>query len=129
MNETFVAAMDHSKFKFICTSQELDTIDYLVRHIEYRKREFTAIIFNFKGKVYAYLNHCMHMQRRLDCEADTIFDTTGNLLHCSMHGFVFDPVTGECLSPVCAGQKLQALKLVELDEGIYFADKHVQLAD
>ena len=119
--------MDKSKLKFICTSQELDQIDYLVRPIEYRKREFTAIIFYFKGKVYAYVNHCMHMQRRLDCQSDTIFDATGNLLHCSMHGFAFDPATGECLSPVCAGQKLQTLKIAELDGGIYFADKHVQL--
>lgn len=119
--------MDPSKLKFICTASDLGKVDYLVRPIEYRKNKFTAIIFNFRGHVYAYVNHCMHMHRRLDCEADTIFDAEGRLLHCSMHGFVFEPTTGECLSPVCAGQKLQSLKVVELDEGVYFSDKHVTL--
>ncbi|MGR9115565.1 MAG: Rieske (2Fe-2S) protein [Gammaproteobacteria bacterium] len=119
--------MDKSKLKFVCTREELDQLDYLVRPIEYRNNKTTAVVFMFLGQLYAYINRCMHMQRRLDCEADTIFDSSGRLLHCSMHGFVFEPTTGECLSPVCAGHKLQALKIVERDGTIYFSDKHVKL--
>lgn len=125
LNAAVIPSMEKSKLQFVCTNQELDKVDYMVRSIEYRKSKTTAVIFYFHGEVYAYLNHCMHMQRRLDCEADTIFDGSGRLLRCSMHGFVFEPTTGECLSPVCAGRKLQSLKLVEREEKIYFADKHV----
>ena len=119
--------MDKSKQQFVCTSEVLDKIDYVVRAIEYRGSKTTAVIFYFHGQVYAYINLCTHMQRRLDCEADTIFDGSGRLLHCSMHGFVYDPTTGECLSPVCAGRKLQSLKIVEREGRIYFVDKHVKL--
>ena len=124
-----VPTMNKSRLKFICSSQELNHMDYIVRDIEYRHKKTSAIVFYFKGNVYAYVNHCMHMHRRLDCESDTIFDASGLLLHCSMHGFAFDPSTGECLSPVCAGQKLQSIKVVDEEGGIYFNDKHVTLTD
>lgn len=123
----FIPPMDESKLQFVCTRDELDRFDYLVRPIEYRGRKETAVVFYFHGQVYAYINRCMHGQRRLDCQADTIFDGSGRLLHCSMHGFLFEPTTGECLSPVCVGRKLQSLKIVESDGEIYFSDKRVKL--
>jgi nitrite reductase/ring-hydroxylating ferredoxin subunit len=46
-----------------------------------------------------------------------------------MHGFIFDPKTGECQSPVCFGQRLQALRLEEIDGTLYFAEKHLALID
>ncbi|OQK18603.1 hypothetical protein AU255_12555 [Methyloprofundus sedimenti] len=120
--------MDKSKLKFICSVHDLDKVDYLVRDIEYKHQRRTAIIYYYEAKVYAFVNYCMHMQRRLDCEKETIFHVSGKLLSCSMHGFVFEPTTGECLSPVCAGQKLQAIKLLESEGNIYLSDKHVTLS-
>ena len=119
--------MEKSTRNLICSRKELDDIDYLVRNIEYKNKPTSALIFVFAGEVFAYVNHCMHMQRALDCQEDTIFDKSGKLLRCSMHGFVFEPSTGECLSPVCAGQKLQSLKIAESDDGVYFTGKHVTL--
>ncbi|MGR9054204.1 MAG: Rieske (2Fe-2S) protein [Gammaproteobacteria bacterium] len=114
---------------FICSRKELEASDYLLRNIEYKKRRTSAVVFFFAGEAYAYINHCMHMQRPLDCMQDAIFDADRKLLRCSMHGFVFEPTTGECLSPVCEGQKLKALKLAERDGRLYFSDKHVTLVD
>jgi nitrite reductase/ring-hydroxylating ferredoxin subunit len=71
----------------------------------------------------------MHMHRPLNCEQDAIFDETGKYLRCSMHGFIFDPKTGECQSPVCLGQRLQSLRLEEIDDTLYFAEKHLTLID
>ena len=71
----------------------------------------------------------MHMHRPLNGEQDAIFDDSGRYLRCSMHGFVFEPTTGECQSPVCLGQRLQALRLQVIDGIVYFAEKHVQLPD
>ncbi len=116
-----------SKLKHICSRQQLLELDYLVEEVEYKKQSYTAIVFYFEDKLYAYLNHCMHMQRRLDCQQDNVFDKERKRLRCSMHGFVFEPMTGECLSPVCMGQKLTALKVLEIDEQIYFSDKYVQM--
>ncbi len=113
----------------VCTRQELASVSYLSRKIFFKKKPASAIIFSFEGLAYAYINHCMHMHRSLNCEQDAIFDETGLYLRCSMHGFIFDPKTGECQSPVCFGQRLQALRLEEVDGVIYFSEKHLTLSD
>ncbi|NOS89909.1 MAG: Rieske 2Fe-2S domain-containing protein [Methylococcaceae bacterium] len=111
--------------KPICTRAELEAIQYLAMPIQYKNQADTAVVFIFDGHAYAYINRCMHMQKPLNCEQDAIFDDSLKFLRCSMHGFVFDPTTGTCLSPVCYGQKLQALRISEMDGAVYFTDKHV----
>jgi nitrite reductase/ring-hydroxylating ferredoxin subunit len=122
-------SMANNHIKPACTCDELDKADYLTRKIYFKKRSVSAIIFAFEGSAYAYVNHCMHMHRPLNCEQDAIFDESGLYLRCSMHGFIFDPKTGECQSPVCFGQRLQSLRLEEIDGTLYFAEKHLTLID
>ncbi len=117
------------KLKAICASAALHEMSYREEKIALKGQPTTALLFLFDGKPYSYVNHCMHMQRRLNCEQANIFDDTGKYLRCSMHGFIFDPKTGECQSPVCYGQRLQALRLEEIDGTIYFAEKHLTLID
>ena len=113
----------------VCTRSELLEASFLIRHIHYKKQPVSAIIFAFEEHAYAYVNNCMHMQRPLNCYDDSIFDDTGKYLRCSMHGFIFDPKTGECQSPICFGQRLQALRLEEVDGIFYFTEKHLTLID
>ena len=121
--------MANTYTKPACTWSELQQASFIIRQINYKKQPVSAIIFAFEGIAYAYVNHCMHMHRPLNCEQDAIFDETGSYLRCSMHGFIFDPKTGECQSPVCFGQRLQALRLEECDGILYFAEKHLTLID
>jgi nitrite reductase/ring-hydroxylating ferredoxin subunit len=116
-------------FKSICTRVELESVDFLIRQIEFKNKPTSAIIFVFDGAVYAYINHCMHMHRPLNCEEEAVFDETGKYLRCSMHGFIFEPTTGECQSPVCLGQHLQALRIEEIEGMLYFAEKHLTMMD
>ena len=67
------------------------------------------------------------MQRPLNCQEDAIFDRERQRLRCSMHGFVFEPETGVCLSPVCEGQKLQQIKLIEQDGMFSLHDKQAEI--
>ncbi len=121
--------MANDKLKLACTLSELNEASYLTRKIQFKKLPTSAIIFAFEGIAYAYINHCMHMHRPLNCEEDAIFDESGLYLRCSMHGFIFDPKTGECQSPVCLGQRLQSLRLEEIEGILYFAEKHLTLID
>jgi nitrite reductase/ring-hydroxylating ferredoxin subunit len=121
--------MANDKLKKICTRPELNEVSFLLRPIRFKNKLTSAIIFTFDGSVYAYINHCMHMHRPLNCEQDAVFDETGKYLRCSMHGFIFEPKTGECQSPVCLGQHLQSLKLEEIDGYVYFAEKHLSLVE
>jgi nitrite reductase/ring-hydroxylating ferredoxin subunit len=123
------SAMITKNKKLACTRRELQETRFIIRHINFKKQPVSAILFAFEDGAYAYVNHCMHMHRPLNCEQDAIFDETGQYLRCSMHGFIFDPKTGECQSPVCFGQHLQALRLEEIDGTLYFAEKHVTLID
>jgi nitrite reductase/ring-hydroxylating ferredoxin subunit len=108
--------MQDSKLKAICPVQELQGVRYLTRRITFKGQSGSALVFWFDDQAYSYVNHCMHMHRPLNCEQDAIFDDTGKRLRCSMHGFIFDPKTGECQSPVCLGQRLQALRLQVIED-------------
>ncbi len=119
--------MVNNNKKQACTRRELHDANFLIRQICFKKQPASAIIFAFEERAYAYVNNCMHMQRPLNAYDDAIFDDTGKYLRCSMHGFIFDPKTGACQSPVCFGQRLQALRLKEVDGIFYFAEKHLTL--
>ncbi|MDO9106090.1 MAG: Rieske 2Fe-2S domain-containing protein [Methylovulum sp.] len=119
--------MQHNRLKAVCPIQVLRDTRYLTRQIMFKGKACSAIIFLFDGLPYSYVNHCMHMHRPLNCEQDAIFDETGQFLRCSMHGFIFDPTTGVCQSPVCYGERLQALRLQEIEGILYFAEKHLNL--
>jgi nitrite reductase/ring-hydroxylating ferredoxin subunit len=71
----------------------------------------------------------MHMHKPLTCMQDAIFDRERRWLRCSMHGFVFEPQTGICRSPVCEGQSLQSIKVAEEHGMIVFKEKHLQILD
>lgn len=111
----------------ICRLQELESVDYLTRPVWYHDTAQSLIVFLHEGKVYAYINHCIHQQRRLDCQADTVFDRSGQFLHCSMHGCTFEPTTGECISPVCAGEKLMSVKVIRDGQNIVIKDPSVHM--
>jgi len=110
----------------VCASRELGHKQFVIIDLQYKGAAHSGIVFRFHGQAYAYLNQCVHMPRRLNCERDTVFDEQQEKLRCSMHGIVYDPLTGESLSTMCQGEKLQALRVFENDGQIYIRDKRVK---
>ncbi|EGV32241.1 Rieske (2Fe-2S) iron-sulfur domain protein [Thiorhodococcus drewsii AZ1] len=110
----------------VCASADLDDQQHRIVPLLFKGEPHTAILLRHEGQVYAYLNQCVHMVRRLDCMHDAIFDEGRERLRCSMHGIVYDPTTGESLSVLCAGEKLEALRSTELDGQVYITDKRVK---
>lgn len=111
----------------LVTERDFVTADTLLKQRAGRITRANILVFRFNGVAHAYLNLCMHMRRPLNCQEDAIFDRARNHLRCSMHGFVFEPETGACLSPVCAGQTLQKINLVERDGFISLQDKGAEI--
>jgi nitrite reductase/ring-hydroxylating ferredoxin subunit len=109
------------------TEKAFLTVDVLLNNKSTRPIRANVLVIRFGGQVYAYVNHCMHMHRPLNCQRNDFFDKEKRWLRCSMHGFIFEPETGVCISPVCAGQALQAIKIVELDGMIVFKEKHISV--
>ncbi|MGB1110103.1 MAG: Rieske (2Fe-2S) protein [Gammaproteobacteria bacterium] len=79
---------------FVCTQAELIAGEYKRIEVIHEAAPASVIVFRRKSQCFAYLNHCVHMPRTLDCEKPTIFDVTGRFLRCSMHGIVYDPESG-----------------------------------
>lgn len=111
----------------VCRSSDLGERCFVIVDIEYRGKPQSAIVLRYEGKVYAYLNQCVHMPRRLNCERDTVFDSDKELLRCSMHGIVYQPDTGESKSTLCHGEKLTALRLSESNGRIVLVQKHLTM--
>jgi nitrite reductase/ring-hydroxylating ferredoxin subunit len=58
------------------------------------------------GRLYAYFNDCPHVGAPLDWVPGVFFDATGNFLFCSLHGAMFRPHDGYCVSGPCIGKRL-----------------------
>lgn len=112
---------------WVCRSQELSEGEYKQVTAAFRNEPSSVIVFRHKNQCMAYRNLCVHMPRRLDCEKDMIFDDSGQYLRCSMHGIVYDPVTGESISEICRGKKLTPVKIYENEEGVWICDIHVSV--
>lgn len=114
-----------SHWFYICKTGELREKEHLTVNLMYAGELQPFIIFRFNSEAYAYFNRCVHMPRKLNCESNAIFDETGNYLRCSMHGIVYDPVTGASQSSMCHGEKLKSVKVVEEGGNIYLHDKRL----
>ena len=118
------SALDKRKL-VVCTSADLTDRQYRIIPLLFKHQPHSAIVLRHGGQVYAYLNQCVHMVRRLDCMHDAVFDAQREHLRCSMHGIVYDLATGESQSVLCSGERLQPLRSTEIDGQVYLVDKRV----
>ncbi|WP_240327751.1 Rieske 2Fe-2S domain-containing protein [Dechloromonas sp. HYN0024] len=109
----------------VCTSQELANGQYRKLLLVFEAKEEECLVLRFDGRIFAYLNRCVHMPRRLDCEEKQIFDQSGRYLRCSMHGIVYTPQTGASVSAMCEGERLHAVDSYEESGVVGIADFRV----
>ena len=86
-----------------------------------RRGEFDteALLVNYQGNLFAYLNRCPHVGISLDWVDNQFFTVDRRYLMCANHGAVFEPPTGECVWGPCVGAVLQRLELKIEDEKIF----------
>jgi nitrite reductase/ring-hydroxylating ferredoxin subunit len=108
-----------------CSSDALCEGAYVKLDVIFSGEPASLILFRFRERCFSYVNRCVHMGRALDGEEDEIFDPTGTYLRCSMHGILFDPVTGESVSRLCRGERLEAVRVVEEQGTIWIRDRRV----
>jgi nitrite reductase/ring-hydroxylating ferredoxin subunit len=73
----------------------------------------SAFVVRHEGQVHGYLNRCAHMPAELDWQPGRFFDADGQWLVCSMHGALYAPDTGLCVSGPCPGRSLRRLQVTE----------------
>ncbi len=83
-------------------------------------RELEALLVNFEGQHFAYINRCPHTGITLDWVNNQFFSSDNRYIMCATHGAVFEPPTGECIWGPCLGLSLQSVP-VEIEEGRIYA--------
>jgi nitrite reductase/ring-hydroxylating ferredoxin subunit len=86
-----------------------------------RRGEFDieALLVNYQGNFFAYLNRCPHVGISMDWVDNQFFTVDRRYLMCANHGAVFEPPTGECVWGPCVGAALQKLALEIEGEKIF----------
>jgi nitrite reductase/ring-hydroxylating ferredoxin subunit len=78
------------------------------------QRELEALIVNYEGDHFAYMNRCPHTGITLDWVNNQFFSSDTRYLMCATHGAVFEPPSGECVWGPCFGLSLQSVP-IEID--------------
>ncbi len=119
---------DQVKRLWVANRQQLTERSFILFDCVYAETVSSVILVRSSGQCYGYLNRCVHMPFRLDCESNDIFRVTDNRIKCSMHGIIYHPETGASLSPtMCTGETLTPVQTEEDDEGIWIVDERVEL--
>ena len=63
------------------------------------------------SRVYGYVNSCPHLGTPLDWTADRFMSESGDFVHCSTHGALFQIEDGTCIAGPCAGDSLEPVAL------------------
>lgn len=82
-------------------------------------RDLEALLVNYDGTHFAYVNRCPHTGITLDWVNNQFFSSDSRYLMCATHGAVFEPPSGECIWGPCVGLSLQRLPIEIADGRIY----------
>ena len=88
--------------------------------LEFGREPVSGFALRFEGKVVAYLNRCMHVPTELDWQPGEFLDDERQWILCSMHGAVYDPRNGLCVSGPCVKRRLHALDVREEGGAVYW---------
>jgi nitrite reductase/ring-hydroxylating ferredoxin subunit len=83
-------------------------------------RELEALLVNYQGNLFAYVNRCPHTGITLDWVNNQFFSVDSRYLMCATHGAVFEPPSGECIWGPCVGLALQSVP-IEIEDGQVYA--------
>ncbi|MGH8426443.1 MAG: Rieske (2Fe-2S) protein [Gammaproteobacteria bacterium] len=59
------------------------------------------------NELACFSNVCTHMGNPLNWAPNRFLSRDGSLILCSVHGAIYDPITGECRGGPCRGQGLK----------------------
>ncbi len=79
-----------------------------------------ALLVNYEGNIFAYVNRCRHIALSLDWVDNQFFTEDKRYIICANHGATYEPTTGECIWGPCFGESLQSVPL-EVNGGKIFA--------
>lgn len=81
-----------------------------------------AFLIYYQQHCYIYENSCPHTGVNLNWQEGQFFSVDGRFLQCSLHGALFEPVNGLCVSGPCQGESLKPVNFVLEDGAVFVAE-------
>lgn len=97
---------------------ELSCKEFTVNSDTYSK---DAFLIYYKKHCYAYENSCPHTGVNLNWQEEQFFSFDGRFLQCSLHGALFEPVSGLCVRGPCQGKSLIPIRIITEDDSVFVA--------
>jgi nitrite reductase/ring-hydroxylating ferredoxin subunit len=86
-----------------------------------------AFAVRYDDEVVAYLNRCAHIPAEMDWLPGKFWDMDRRYIICAVHGALYDPPQGECVSGPCTGARLQPIRVKEADGQVcWYPDERFQ---
>jgi len=105
----------------LCDAQALqDKGRAFVFDVQCGREPSRAFALRFEGQVVAYLNRCQHVPAEMDWQEGEFLDSDKAFIMCSIHGAVYEPLTGRCAGGPCGRGRLTPLDVVEREGRIYW---------
>lgn len=79
-----------------------------------------GFVLRYEGQLVGYLNRCAHVPTELDWQPGEFMDSRRRWIICAVHGALYEPHSGYCVSGPCAGRSLRALDVQEHDGQVYW---------
>ena len=79
-----------------------------------------AFVLRFDGALKAYMNRCSHVPAEMDWQPGEFLDMDKRWILCSIHGAMYEPADGRCVSGPCGRGKLTPLQVVEEAGQVYW---------
>lgn len=83
-------------------------------------RQVRAFVLRFNGQLRAYLNRCAHVPAEMDWQPGHFLDGSGRWVVCAIHGAMYDPASGLCVSGPCVHKRLKPIAVDERDGKVYW---------
>ena len=112
----------------VCASDELiEAGDAVVFDVLEFGRPASAFVLRHQQKPVAYLNRCAHVPAEMDWQPGKFWDMDRRFIICSVHGALYDPPSGVCVSGPCRGKRLQTVEVEEREGVVYwYPSTHIQ---
>lgn len=105
----------------LCASSELaERGKAVVFDVLQWRQPARAFALRFDGRVVGYLNRCVHVPTEMDWQEGEFLDRDRQFIMCSIHGAVYEPLSGHCVMGPCRGGRLIKIELSECEGQVFW---------
>jgi nitrite reductase/ring-hydroxylating ferredoxin subunit len=107
--------------QWLCESSALRECDGSVTfEVMEGDRAAPAFAVRFDNQAQAFLNRCAHIPSEMDWQPGEFWDQDKRFIICSVHGALYEPSDGQCVSGPCVGERLIPIRVQERDGQVYW---------